>query len=127
MTAYASFDRSTFPIITVAFTGEKATPENFQVYLDGLRENYDREETFSLIFDATKATAPGASYQKQQANWMKENDELIRTYCKGIAYVIPNLIIRNILKLILGLQKDAVPSKVFSSKEEGLTWAKSML
>ncbi|MFT7001948.1 MAG: hypothetical protein ACJAVW_002984, partial [Spirosomataceae bacterium] len=34
MNLYATFDRSEFPVISIHFTGEKETKENFQLYLD---------------------------------------------------------------------------------------------
>jgi hypothetical protein len=126
MSTYASFDRSTFPLITITFTGEKETPESFEQYLDGLYQNYERQEPFSLVFDATKAPSPSLTYQQKQAAWMNKHKELIETYCRGVAYVIPNLILRNILKVIFGLQRNPAPFKVFSSVEEGKNWANQL-
>ena len=124
MTNYADFDRSTFPLITVTFTGTKETPENFKSYLDGLLANYDRKEQFSLVFDASKASTPNPAYQQKQARWMKENESLIKTYCKGVAYVIPNPLLRGVLKFIFAVQKNPVPFKVVAKKEDGIQWAK---
>lgn len=123
MKPYARFNRATFPIITVTFTGAKATPENFQVYLDGLLENYTKKEPFALIFDANAAAMPTAYYQKWQAKWLKDNEKLIQTYCKGVAYVIPNPILRSILKIMILIQRHPVAFKVFGSMEEGQKWA----
>jgi hypothetical protein len=123
MNDFAQFDRSAFPLITVTFTGEKETPENFEQYLKGLYQNYERKQPFSLVFDATNAPVPNLTYQQKQATWMNKHKELIETYCRGVAYVMPNLILRNVLKVIFGLQRNPVPFKVFSSLEEGTEWA----
>jgi len=127
MEPYARIDREQFPLVVVTFTGAKATDANFQQYLDELYANYERKQPFVLVFDATSATVPGISYQKQQAEWTSEHQDLIETYCLGIAYAIPNAVIRNVLKLILKIQRDPVPSKVFSNREEGIAWANSQL
>ncbi len=127
MADYATFDRSTFPLITITFTGEKPTEETFQEYLDECYANYDKREPIALVFDATKAVNPGIGYQQKQGKWMKEHDELISTYCRGIAYVIPNPLIRNVLKLIFAIQNNAVPFKVFKNYEEGVNWAKGQM
>ncbi len=127
MEQYARVDRDQFPLVVITFTGAKPTPANFRQYLDELYANYERKQPLALVFDATSATVPGISYQKQQAEWMREHQNLIQSYCRGIAYVIPSAVIRNVLKLIFKIQRDPVPSKVFSSQEEGLAWANAQL
>ncbi len=127
MTNFATFDRSGFPIIIVTFTGEKENPDNFQHYLDGLLQNYDRKEPFVLVFDATHAPTPNPTYQQKQAKWMKAHEDLIKTYCRGVAYVMPNLLLRNVLKLIFGIQKNPVPFKVFGDLESGINWAEEAM
>ncbi|MEM6297131.1 MAG: STAS/SEC14 domain-containing protein [Bacteroidota bacterium] len=127
MKTYAHFDRSEFPLIVVTFTGAKETPENFAEYLQGLYQNYDRKEAFSLVFDASDAPTPNPSYQQKQAQWMKDHESMIQEYCRGVAYVMPNFLLRNVLKLIFAIQKNPVPFEVFSKKNEGVSWAKSQL
>jgi len=124
---YAQFDRNHFPLIVVRFTGEKETPENFKAYLEGLHANYDRQENFSLVFDASQAPTPNPSYQAKQAKWMKQHEDLIKTYCRGVAYVMPNGLLRGVLKMIFSLQKNPVPFKVFSNLEEGKKWSQSLI
>lgn len=126
MTNYADFDRSNFPLIVVTFTGAKETDENFAVYLDGLHANYDPKKNFSLVFDATKAASPNLKYQQRQAKWMKEHEDLIQTYCLGVAYVMPNIVLRTVLKMIFAIQNNPVPFKVFGELEEGMAWAKGL-
>lgn len=127
MKTYATFDRSQFPLITINFTGESETKENFDAYLDELGNNYKFEKPFSLIFELTNAPIPKVSYQLKQANWMKINEENIKTYCRGVAYIIPSTIMRNVLKFIFSIQKNPVPFKVFSTLEEGKVWAKACM
>jgi hypothetical protein len=123
MATYAEFDRTQFPIITIHFTGERETADNFQLYLQELDKNYERQEPFALIFNLTKAGIPNVKYQLQQAEWMKENETKIQTYCQGVAYVIPNLLLRGVLKFIFSVQANPVPFKVFSTLAEGQSWA----
>lgn len=126
MNQYATFDRSEFPIITINFTGNSENDENFQDYLNGLEKNYTFEKQFSLIFELTKAPIPKVSYQLKQAHWMKANEDKIKTYCRGVAYIIPSAIMRNVLKFIFSIQKNPVPFKVFSTLEEGKVWAENV-
>ncbi|MFT6477446.1 MAG: hypothetical protein ACJAZY_001683 [Spirosomataceae bacterium] len=127
MNLYATFDRSEFPVISIHFTGEKETKENFQLYLDELRNNYERKEEFALIFELTNAPIPNVKYQLKQAAWMKENENLIKRYCRGVAYVIPGALMRNVLKFIFTVQQNPVEFKVFSTYAESQAWAKSLV
>ena len=127
MKPYAIFDREKLPIVTIYFTGEKENDENFQVYLNELEKNYAREEMFSLIFELTNAPLPKMKYQLQQAEWMKQNKQTIQTYCHCVAYIIPGLLMRNILKFIFSIQKNPVPFKVFSTLEEGEAWTRAYM
>ncbi|WKN40971.1 STAS/SEC14 domain-containing protein [Tunicatimonas pelagia] len=127
MEPYAIVNRDRFPLVVVTFTGAKATPTNFQYYLDELRANYDREQPLALVFDAALAKVPGIAYQKKQGEWMRDHQGFIEMYCQGIAYVIPSTVIRNVLKLIFKIQRDPVPNQVFSNREEGTAWAQAQL
>jgi len=123
MKPYAIFDRSEFPVITINFTGISESQSNFELYLNELEKNYTFQKEFSLIFELTKAPIPKLSYQLKQANWMKANEDNIKTYCRGVAYIIPSAIMRNVLKFIFNIQKNPVPFQVFSTLAEGKLWA----
>lgn len=125
MNPYAFIDQSDFPLVTVTFSGAKVTEENFQTYLDELSELYAKEEPFIMVFDASEATLPNIKYQRRQALWMAEHYQSIEAYCLGTAYVIPNDIIRTVLKAIFALQQQPSPYEVFATLEGGLAWAKS--
>lgn len=127
MKPYAIVDSSQKPIITVTFTGEKSTDENFQQYLDDLEDCYDDRKTLAIIFDASKSVIPKSSLQKKQALWISQHWKMIQTYCKGTAYVIPNMAIRTVLKIIFSSQNQPVPYKVFSNIEEAENWIEAII
>jgi hypothetical protein len=127
MSTYAEIDSSEFPIIKVVFTGEAATQENFPVYLQQLKDNYNSRESIAIIFDATKAVLPGITYQKMQAKWLKEHEQLMKDYCKGTAYVLPNRIIRNVLSAIFAFQKQPVDYLVCKDLSEAEAWVRGQL
>jgi hypothetical protein len=126
MESYALIDESSFPIVRIGFTGSKSTDQNFQSYLNQTKECYRHKKNLALIFDASNASIPKLSHQKMQADWLKENEELMQTFCVGTAYVIPNIAIRGILKIIFSFQKQPVPYKVFEAEPEALTWVKGL-
>jgi methyltransferase-like protein len=127
MNKYAEVDSTDFPIIKLIFTGEAANTENFQLYLNELKQNYSSKQPIAIVFDATKAVLPGIKYQKMQAQWLKDNEQLMKDFCAGTAYVIPNRIIRNVLSAIFALQKQPVPYQICSHRSEAEDWVNSQL
>jgi hypothetical protein len=126
MDSYAIIDESSFPIIRIGFTGSKSTDQNFQAYLDQTKICYRHGKPLVIIFDASKASIPSLSHQKMQANWLKENEELMRNFCSGTAYIIPNAAIRAILKMIFSFQNQPVPYKIFERQAEAEAWVNEL-
>lgn len=122
MAPYATFHFDEFPIVLVAFTGEKASEENFREYLSGLHRAYERKQPFAYLFDAERATLPGLRFRKMQAEWLKENEAMMKQYCRGTAYHIPNTIIRTALKGIFALQQQPVPYQVTGTLQAAMEW-----
>lgn len=127
MNKYARIDQSRKPIIQITFTGEQSTDENFQKYLDETKACYADKQMIAIIFDASNASLPSLKHQKMQANWLKENMSLMEEYCCGTAYVIPNLAVRSILKMIFSFQKQPVPYKIFEIYEDAEVWVSKQL
>ncbi len=124
---YAFIKTDKFPIVVVEFTGNQATDDNFIQYLDELKELYAKKETLAIIFDATNAVFPGLKYQKMQGDWLKENEQMMKDYCVGTAYVITNTIIRGVLKTIFKFQKQPVPYHISGSLDEATDWVSKQL
>lgn len=125
MTPFAHIDQSDFPLVVVTYTGEKPTEENFPQYLEELTDVYRREAPFIIVFDAFKSVLPGLKYQRKQAQWMTEHLDLIEQYCLGSAFVIPQDIIRTVLKAIFAIQPPPMRYEIFATMEAGMAWAKS--
>jgi hypothetical protein len=62
-----------------------------------------------------------------QAKWLKENEQLMKEFCAGTAYIIPNAAIRAILKMIFSFQKQPVPYKIFESEPEANAWINGLV
>ncbi|MCR9013584.1 STAS/SEC14 domain-containing protein [Aquiflexum gelatinilyticum] len=126
MDSYAIIDESNFPIIRIRFTGHKSTNQNFQNYLDQTKACYRFAKGLAIIFDASDAAIPSLYHQKMQAKWLKENEQLMKDFCAGTAYIIPNAVIRAILKMIFSFQKQPVPYKIFESEPEANAWVNGL-
>lgn len=127
MAAYATFHLEDFPIVTVCFTGAKADDSNFQAYLQALHKAYERKQSFTYLFDASQASLPGFKYQKMQADWLKENESLMKRFCQGTAYVIPNAMVRTVLKGIFALQQQPVPYHIAPNEAEARVWCEQQM
>jgi hypothetical protein len=127
MNKYAEINTETHPMVKVTFTGNQATDDNFPLYMQEVKDVYEQKQKVALIFDATNAVFPAVKYQKMQADWLKENESLMKSYCLGTAYIIPNLIIRNVLKAIFTFQKQPVDFLVCKTFNEAAIWVKNKL
>lgn len=114
---YAVIDTQQTPLITIRFTGHAATDESFQQYLDDLESLYGAKQPISLIFNAEKAVLPKLKHQQQQAQWLKEKEDLMRAYCCGTAYVIQSA----------ALQAQPVPYAIVDTQEAAEAWAEEQL
>ena len=122
MKKYAEVDKTDFPIVVVTFTGSSADAENFPLYLHEIKQCYDNHNKLAIIFDATNAVFPGLNFQKMQAQWLEDNTQMMKDFCVGTAYVIPNIIIRNVLKTIFAFQRQPIPYVVCSEIATAENW-----
>jgi hypothetical protein len=127
MKKYAEIYTDSHPIIKVVFTGEQANDDNFPFYMQEVKDVYEQKQNVAIIFDATNAVLPAIKYQKMQAEWLKENEQLMKDYCLGTVYIIPNLIIRNVLKTIFTFQSQPVPYLVCKSKNVAEVWVNEQI
>ncbi|MBC7642206.1 MAG: STAS/SEC14 domain-containing protein [Flavobacterium sp.] len=127
MKKYATIDSSNYPTIKVIFTGEQGNDDNFPFYMQEVKAVYEQQNKVVIMFDATNAVIPALKYQKMQGDWLKENEQLMKDYCLGTAYIIPNLIIRNVLKAIFTFQKQPVAYLVCKTMNDAEFWTKEQL
>ena len=127
MKKYAEINFSETPIISVVFTGNQATKDNFPAYLAELTSVYDERKKVVIIFDATNAVVPAIKFQKLQAEWLKKNRELMVNYCLGTVYIVPNILIRFVLKAIFTFQRQPVDYVIYNSAEEAYKYANSKI
>lgn len=130
MKPYAIVNREAFPIITVTFTGEKATAENFRHYLYQLFLSYNERKPFSVIYSTTnkfRLPIPTYEFQQEQTEWMESHEKLIKKYCRNVVYIAPNIVIKTLLKIFLFFQDHPVKYTIKGSLEEAKDWIKKQL
>jgi hypothetical protein len=127
MTSYADIDTSRFPLVIITFTGKYPTDEGFDQYLNALEALYDAKEKLAIIFDARSAPLPSLKQQQRQASWLKINNQLLKDYCLGTAYVITAGTTRIILRMIFAITPQPVPYKVCSNMDDAEEWTLARL
>lgn len=127
MEKYAEIDRSGFPIVVIRFTGLMANNDNFRAYLEQMSSLYDEEKDLAIIFDARRATLPDLGHQRMQAQWLHEHREVLKSHCKGTAYVITKAAVRTVLRMIFALYTQPEPYKIVASMEEAEEWVQRQM
>lgn len=119
-------DESRFPVIIVTF--EDTVPDaEFDAYLARLDAHVARRIRCAFVFDATRAGRSSATQRRKQADWMRANEHVLRTYSAGYAFVISSPLIRGALTAILWLQPMPAPHVVVPTFEEAERWARGQL
>jgi len=62
-----------------------------------------------------------------QSEWLKDNEESMKSFCVGTAYVLPNNLIRGVLKTIFKFQKQPVPYHICGNLDEAKVWISQKL
>jgi hypothetical protein len=102
-------DDSGLPLIVVTFDGSVDDPE-FERYLSRLDGLWKRKARSAIVLDGRKL-----------------NDELLRTYSVGTAFVISSQLVRGGLTAILWLQPLPTPYVVVATRLEAERWARAQL
>jgi hypothetical protein len=119
-------DDSALPLIVVTFEGSVDDHE-FERYLARLDALWKRKARSAIVLDATRAARTPATQRRRQAEWMKVNDELLRTYSAGTAFVISSPLVRGGLTAILWLQPIPTAYVVVATRPEAERWARAQL
>ena len=117
---------SGFPLVVVTFEGSVEDRE-FDRYLAHLDTLLERQKRSVIVLDAARATRTPATQRRKQAEWMKENQALLRTYSVGTAFVISSPLVRGGLTAILWLQSLPTPYIVVATLAEAERWARAQL
>jgi len=124
---YATLEEQDAPLFRIRFSAKEPSREEFEEYLQILDELYAKHDKLALLFDASQVKYLSSELRIRQGEWLKENFEQMENQCAGVAYFLPNLMTRFILKGIFLVQKQAAPYKIVGSEEEGISWLKQQL
>lgn len=120
------FDDTQWPLVIVTFEGVSTEPE-FDDYLRRMSGYLARKETIATVLDATRAGPTPPTQRRKQAEWMRENEAVLRRQSAGTAFVISSAVVRGVLTAILWLQPIPQEHVVVATRAEGIRWAREQL
>lgn len=119
-------DDASFPLLLVRF-GPDWTAQDFSGYLHWYLLRLQRRQRLAIVFDAVKARPPTALERRQQADFLREHEGLLRLYCTGAAFVISSTMIRGALTAIFWIQPPVYEYTVLPTVVEATAWARQRL
>ena len=118
---FAIIDQEEHPLVSITYTGTAPTDQSMLAFLQAHKSVLSAGRV-AVLLDSRAAKIPPAQIQKQQADWLIENSELIRKSCIGKAYVVSDYNARNVLEHLLERQPPPVPYLVTDSLVEAEVW-----
>jgi len=122
-----SFDFSDPRIFRVTFDGPHTDAEFLDYLAESSRHARVRSGRAAVLIDARKGAAMNARQRKQQADWQRENERVLRENTAGTAFVVSNAVIRGLLTAIFWLQPLPHEHLVTQSMEEAERWCRARL
>jgi hypothetical protein len=86
-------DQSGFPLITYMYDGP-LSPAELAAYFSEQQALIDQGKRYAVVCDMSRGAVPPPAQRAAQAHWEKQNTEALRAMCLGVAFVVPNPIIR---------------------------------
>jgi hypothetical protein len=118
-----TFDDSLWPLLNVKFTGANSN-EEFEGYLSKMSEFLARQQHLITIFDSSEATAsPSMEQRQRQVEWLTQNEEQLRQWSLGSAFVIKSPVIRLAMNVIYTLKQPPSPYTVTGDVQAARIWA----
>jgi len=101
--------------------------ERIQEYLDWMTRALWTSRGTAVILDASQSSLSHPSFIRRQANWMKQQRQLIIEKSYGTSLVLDGALLRFTLSSILLIAPSPVPMLVHSRFVESLDWAQNVL
>ncbi len=119
---HISVDVSQFPLVRIQlkpFQPTKETMDSYMVHLDAL---HSQPNPFVILMEfPQKLTVLKAEHRIRIGNWMKENEEKVRT-CKATAFVMPSIVYKVVMQGVFLIQPPFTDYKVVDKIEKAEEW-----
>lgn len=114
-------DERHWPLVVYRFRGNVTLPE-LEAYLKRQDELLARQQPTASVVLTEDVKLWDTPVLRRQAEWIKQNQDLLRRYSLGAALVIDSPIVRGMLRAILWIQPMPQPHTVSATVEGALAW-----
>ena len=120
-------DDSQWPVFIVT-----TPPEIDDAELEAFLEEYSvaikkRKERYGLVLDVSRTKKMNPVQRKKLVGVMEQNKEFNARYCACCAMVFSSAILRGVLTAIFWFHKPPHPTKVYTTRQDAIDWAKLMV
>ena len=118
--SWASYDSSEFPKVRVYLKPKINSDEEFQMFLDGWENLYNKDEKFILYFDTTDVGMVSMKYCFKMRNFIRKLKSHYPRLLEKSYIKVKSRWVRYLLSFIFFLEKPVAPVYLYSgSIEEG--------
>jgi hypothetical protein len=119
-------DESRWPIVVYTLEGVLDDAE-LEGYVEHGRRTLARGEPYVVVIDGSRVGPVSAYGRFRGVQFSKENNDKLRTLCKGSAIVITSPLLRFIAMTMWVIAPMPMPYAVCATLEEALEWAQARL
>jgi hypothetical protein len=119
-------DQSGFPLVTYVYDGP-LTPAELEAYFAEQQALVDRGKRYAVVCDMSEGAVPPPAQRAAQAQWEKANYGALQAICLGVAFVVPNPLIRGAVTAFSWLRSSPYEHKFCSTMAEAMSVAKEWL
>lgn len=117
---------SAWPIVTLRIRGVISCEEEDR-FIGASVAFPDRGERYVVVIDLLEAKTPSSRFVREQAAAIGKREEMLGTYCAGIAFVIDSAMLRGGVRAVFHFHRPSSPHVVVTTVEEACRWAESRL
>ncbi len=119
---YCLFDSTNFPHLYMKFKIENPDKKEFYEYLDCMNKILLHDKKYIVLVELNGSEYLKAEFRKRLAEWNDEHHEILKKYCKGVAYISHSEEQRTMLKIILDGYVLPHPVVVTDTQEKAENW-----
>jgi ribosomal protein S15P/S13E len=103
------------------------TDEQHRQMLAAMAFLREHRERYVVVLDSTRGAATTSEQRQAVVKHLRETSADLRTWCAGIAFVMPSPAVRGALVAVTWFIDLPFPFKVVSTLDEGRAWAQNQL
>ena len=113
---FAEYNYEEFPYVKVKFSNTIENNEDFDKFLAGWIELYNRKQNFTFIFDTTNVGFVNPKYCVKMAMFIHSLKQREIQYLQQSFIIVSSKLVERLLELIFFLQKPVAPVYIIKNR-----------